>query len=76
MPQYFCRSDRQRVMGKVRNSIWEGATFRFGTGSSFITCRRTFRGVQRLLHGPWRQKNKGALLTGDILTVVARPQVM
>ena len=62
--------DRQCVMRKSpRIHFWEGATMSLWDGLTLINCGGHFEGGT-VLHWPAGANGKGALLTGDIITVV------
>jgi glyoxylase-like metal-dependent hydrolase (beta-lactamase superfamily II) len=62
--------DRQWVMRKSpRIHFWEGATISLWDGLKLINCGGHFEGGT-VLHWPEGANSKGALLTGDIITVV------
>jgi glyoxylase-like metal-dependent hydrolase (beta-lactamase superfamily II) len=62
--------DRQWVMRKSpRIHFWEGTTISLWDGLTLINCGGHFEGGT-VLHWPTGANGKGALLTGDIITVV------
>jgi glyoxylase-like metal-dependent hydrolase (beta-lactamase superfamily II) len=62
--------DRQWVMRKSpRIEFWEGTTLSLWDGLTLISCGGHFEGGT-VLHWPAGANGKGALLTGDIITVV------
>ncbi len=62
--------DRQWVMRKSpRIQFWEGTTLSLWDGLTLINCGGHFDGGT-VLHWPAGANGKGALLTGDIITVV------
>jgi len=63
-------ADRHWVMRKSpRIQFWEGTTFSLWDGLTLINCGGHFEGGT-VLHWPAGANGKGALLTGDIITVV------
>src|SRR5712691_2965869 len=63
-------ADRQWVMRKSpRIQFWEGTTLSLWDGLALINCGGHFEGGT-VLHWPAGANGKGALLTGDIITVV------
>jgi len=63
-------ADRKWVMRKSpRIQFWEGTTFSLWNDLTLINCGGHFEGGT-VLHWPARANGKGALLTGDIITVV------
>jgi len=63
-------ADRQWIMRKSpRIQFWEGTTFPLWDGLTLISCGGHFEGGT-VLHWPAGGNDKGALLTGDIITVV------
>ena len=63
-------ADREWVMRKASCiRFWEGATFPLWDGLTLINCGGHFEGGT-VLHWPAGANDKGALLTGDIITVV------
>jgi hypothetical protein len=63
-------ADRKWVMRKSpRIRFWEGTTLPLWDGLTLINCRGHFEGGT-VLHWPAGANGKGALLTGDIITVV------
>src|SRR5436189_576819 len=63
-------ADRDWVMRKnPRIQFWEGTTFPLWDGLTLINCAGHFEGGT-VLHWPAGASEKGALLTGDIVTVV------
>ncbi|HEY2625568.1 MAG TPA: hypothetical protein VGI41_02320 [Candidatus Udaeobacter sp.] len=63
-------ADRQWVMrGSPRIQFWEGTTLSLWDGFTLINCGGHFDGGT-VLHWPAGANDKGALLTGDIITVV------
>jgi len=63
-------ADREWVMRKgPRIQFWEGATFSLWDDLTLINCGGHFEGGT-VLHWPAGGNGKGALLTGDIVTVV------
>jgi glyoxylase-like metal-dependent hydrolase (beta-lactamase superfamily II) len=69
--QIFLHSaDREWVMRKsTRIQFWEGPTLSLWDGLELINCGGHFEGGT-VLHWPTGTNGKGALLTGDIITVV------
>ena len=69
--QIFLHSaDREWVMRKsLRIQFWEGSTLSLWDGLTLINCGGHFEGGT-VLHWPTGTNGKGALLTGDIITVV------
>ena len=69
--QIFLHSaDREWVMRKSpRIRFWEGPTLSLWDGLTLINCGGHFEGGT-VLHWPTGANGKGALLTGDIITVV------
>ena len=69
--QIFLHSaDREWVMRKSpRIQFWEGSTLSLWDGLTLINCGGHFEGGT-VLHWPTGANGKGALLTGDIITVV------
>jgi glyoxylase-like metal-dependent hydrolase (beta-lactamase superfamily II) len=64
-------ADREWVMGKSsRMRFWEGTTLPLWDGLSLINCGGHFDGGT-ILHWPAGANGKGALLSGDIIQVVA-----
>ena len=62
--------DRQWVMRESpRIHFWEGTTLSLWDGLTLISCGGHFEGGT-VLHWPAGGNDKGALLTGDIITVV------
>ena len=62
-------ADREWVMRKSpRIQFWEGTTFPLWDGLTLINCGGHFKGGT-VLHWPAGANGKGALLTGDIITV-------
>ena len=62
--------DRQWVMREsARIQFWEGATLSLWDGFTLINCGGHFEGGT-VLHWPAGADGQGALLTGDIITVV------
>ena len=62
--------DRQWVMRRSpRIQFWDGATFSLWDDLMLINCAGHFEGGT-VLHWPAGSQSKGALLTGDIITVV------
>ena len=62
--------DRQWVMRESpRIQFWEGTTLALWDGLTLINCAGHFEGGT-VLHWPAGANGKGALLTGDIITVV------
>jgi hypothetical protein len=62
--------DRQWVMRESpRIQFWEGTTLSLWDGLTLISCGGHFEGGT-VLHWPAGGNDKGALLTGDIITVV------
>lgn len=71
VPIYLHAADRQWVMRPDRAiRFWEGATNVLGEGLTLIHCGGHFAGGT-VLHWADGADGKGALLTGDILQVVA-----
>jgi glyoxylase-like metal-dependent hydrolase (beta-lactamase superfamily II) len=63
-------ADRESVMRKSpRIQFWEGVTFPLWDDLTLINCGGHFEGGT-VLHWPAAARSKGALLTGDIITVV------
>jgi len=63
-------ADRQWVMRESpRTQFWEGTTQSLWDGLTLINCGGHFEGGT-VLHWPAGANRKGALLTGDIITVV------
>ena len=63
-------ADREWVMRESpRIQFWEGVTFPLWNGLTLINCGGHFEGGT-VLHWPAGASGKGALLTGDIITVV------
>jgi hypothetical protein len=63
-------ADREWVMRKsTRIQFWEGTTLPLWDGLTLINCGGHFEGGT-VLHWPAGTNGKGALLTGDIITVV------
>ena len=63
-------ADREWVMrGNRRINFWEGATLSLWDDVTLINCGGHFEGGT-VLHWPTSADGKGALLTGDIITVV------
>jgi hypothetical protein len=63
-------TDREWVMRKSsRIQFWEGTTLSLWDGMTLINCGGHFDGGT-VLHWPAGANGKGALLTGDIITVV------
>jgi hypothetical protein len=63
-------ADREWVMRKsTRIQFWEGLTLSLWDGLTLINCGGHFEGGT-VLHWPTGAGGKGALLTGDIITVV------
>src|SRR5437016_8964591 len=63
-------ADREWVMRKSqRIQFWEGTTLSLWDGLTLINCGGHFEGGT-VLHWPAGASEKGALLTGDIVTVV------
>ncbi len=63
-------ADRKWVMRKSpRIQFWEGTTFSLWNDLTLINCGGHFEGGT-VVHWPARANGKGALLTGDIITVV------
>jgi hypothetical protein len=63
-------ADREWVMRKSpRIQFWEGTSLSLWDGLSLINCGGHFEGGT-VLHWPAHASGKGALLTGDIITVV------
>jgi glyoxylase-like metal-dependent hydrolase (beta-lactamase superfamily II) len=63
-------ADREWVMRKSpRFQFWEGTTFPLWDGLTLVNCGGHFEGGT-VLHWPAGANVKGALLTGDIITVV------
>ena len=63
-------ADRQWVMRESpRTQFWEGKTLSLWDGLTLINCGGHFEGGT-VLHWPAGANRKGALLTGDIITVV------
>jgi len=63
-------ADREWVMHKTpRIQFWEGSTLPLWDGLTLINCGGHFEGGT-VLHWPTGPNDKGALLTGDIITVV------
>jgi hypothetical protein len=63
-------ADREWVMRKSpRIQFWEGVTFSLWDDLTLINCGGHFEGGT-VLHWPAGANGKGALLTGDIITVV------
>ena len=63
-------ADRQWVMRKSpRIQFWEGTTLSLWDGLTLINCGGHFEGGM-VLHWPAGASGKGALLSGDIVTVV------
>ena len=63
-------ADRQSVMRESpRIRFWEGTTLRLWDDLTLINCGGHFEGGT-ILHCPAGANGKGALLTGDIITVV------
>ena len=63
-------ADRDWVMRKSpRIKFWQGATLSLGDDLTLINCGGHFEGGT-VLHWPAGANGKGALLTGDIITVV------
>jgi hypothetical protein len=63
-------ADRQWVMRESpRTQFWEGTTLSLWDGLTLINCGGHFEGGT-VLHWPAGANRKGALLTGDIITVV------
>ena len=69
--QIFLHSaDREWVMRQsLRIRFWEGSTLSLWDGLTLINCGGHFEGGT-VLHWPTGTNGKGALLTGDIITVV------
>jgi glyoxylase-like metal-dependent hydrolase (beta-lactamase superfamily II) len=69
--QIFLHSaDREWVMRESpRIQLWEGSTLPLWDGLTLINCGGHFEGGT-VLHWPAGAGGKGALLTGDIITVV------
>ncbi len=64
-------TDREWVMRKSpRIQFWEGTTLSLWDGLTLINCGGHFEGGGAVLHWPAGATGKGALLTGDIITVV------
>ena len=62
--------DRQWIMRKsARVEFWKGATLAFWDNIALVHCGGHFEGGT-VLHWPAGGNGKGALLTGDIMTVV------
>ena len=62
--------DRQWIMRQSRRiRFWEGSTLPLWDGFTLINCGGHFEGATAL-HWPAGANGKGALLTGDIITVV------
>src|SRR5437764_7403011 len=62
--------DRQWVMRKsMRVEFWQGTTLAFWDNITLVHCGGHFEGGT-VLHWPAGANGKGALLTGDIITVV------
>jgi glyoxylase-like metal-dependent hydrolase (beta-lactamase superfamily II) len=63
-------ADREWVMRKSpRIQFWEGTTLSLWDGLTLVNCGGHFEGGT-VLHWPAGGSGKGALLTGDIITVV------
>jgi len=63
-------ADRQWVMRESpRTQFWEGTTLSLWDGLALINCGGHFEGGT-VLHWPAGANRRGALLTGDIITVV------
>jgi hypothetical protein len=63
-------ADREWVMRKSsRIQFWEGTTLSLWDGMTLINCGGHFEGGS-VLHWPTAANGRGALLTGDIITVV------
>ena len=63
-------ADRKWVMRKSpRIQFWEGTTLPLWDGLTLINCGGHFEGGT-VLHSPGSANSEGALLTGDIITVV------
>ncbi|MGI8826715.1 MAG: MBL fold metallo-hydrolase [Chloroflexota bacterium] len=70
-PIYLHAAERQWVMRPDRSIVfWEGETHSLFGALTLIRCGGHFEGGQ-VLHWPPAAEGRGALLTGDILTVVA-----
>ncbi|HEU5330103.1 MAG TPA: hypothetical protein VFU78_18585 [Thermomicrobiales bacterium] len=70
-PIYIHTDDRQWVMRPDASvQFWEGETMALGDGLTLIRCGGHFAGGQ-VLHWEAGAAGAGALLTGDILTVVS-----
>jgi hypothetical protein len=71
VPIYLHAADRQWVMRPEKNIVfWDGETKLLGTGLTIIRCGGHFEGGT-VLHWKDGAEGKGALLTGDIIQVVA-----
>jgi glyoxylase-like metal-dependent hydrolase (beta-lactamase superfamily II) len=71
VPVYLHSADRQWVMRPDRAIMfWEGETHRLGDGLTLIRCGGHFEGGT-VLHWAGGAGGQGALLSGDILQVVA-----
>jgi glyoxylase-like metal-dependent hydrolase (beta-lactamase superfamily II) len=71
VPIYLHAADRQWVMRPDRAiASWEGETKKLGDGLTLIRCGGHFDGGT-VLHWKAGAEGKGALLTGDIIQVVA-----
>jgi hypothetical protein len=70
-PIYLHADERQWVMRPDPNiTFWEGETHPLWEGLTLIRCGGHFTGAQ-VLHWAAGAEGRGALLTGDILTVVS-----
>src|SRR6266850_2778189 len=67
---YLHAADRQWVMRESRRiQFWDGPTLALWDDLTLINCGGHFEGGT-VLHWPAAENGKGALLTGDIITVV------
>jgi hypothetical protein len=71
VPIHLHAADRQWVMRPDKNiTFWDGDTKPLGDGLTLVRCGGHFDGGT-VLHWPGGADGKGALLTGDIIQVVA-----
>jgi hypothetical protein len=71
IPIYLHAADREWVMRDSPSiHFWEGATHALWDGLTLIHCGGHFEGGT-VLHWPAGEDGKGALLTGDVIQVVA-----
>ncbi|MGN6551829.1 MAG: MBL fold metallo-hydrolase [Pararhizobium sp.] len=71
VPIYLHDADRQWVQRpEAAIQFWQGETIPIGPDATMIRCGGHFEGGA-VLHCPWLADGRGALMSGDILQVVA-----